>query len=244
MGIYSGHSHVENEEAYQRAIERRIMANRAKSGRRKWFAREADAQRIHDWLFSTGEFAPVKVTDPRCTVFEGDEHGNGYWVDHYEDPKTRMLDCKCRTVNHPLTGFSGGAFLNDMRKAVDEWGGLTPGQHAGVQKALVRAEERLAGREAERSAQMEADRSSAHVGTVGERRDWVLAVSSCIERPGEYGLSYFHVCRDPDGNVVIYSGSHRWERGTTVRCKATIKRHAEREGVAQTWINRLKEKSK
>lgn len=242
MGIYSGSSFVENEEAYNRAIERRIMANRAKSGRRKWFAREADAQRVMDWLFACGEFDVVRVTDPRCTTHY-DEIDKQDWVDHWEDRANPHARCKCTVRAHPLAAMATGAFLRDMRKAIEEWGGLTPGQHAGVQKAMARAVERLAGREAERSEQMELDRASSHVGAVGERRDWELIVGTLSVQDGVYGTSYFHVCRDPEGNVILYSGSRKWERGATVRCKATVKKHATRDGVAQTWISRPKEES-
>ena len=64
------YAHIENEARYQAAIDRRIKANRAKTGRAKWLAAHEDAQTIYDWLFSVGEFdstvlpVPVDVVTP------------------------------------------------------------------------------------------------------------------------------------------------------------------------------------
>jgi len=43
-------NYIENEAAYEAAIERRIKANRAKTGRAKWLAAHADAQDLLDFL--------------------------------------------------------------------------------------------------------------------------------------------------------------------------------------------------
>jgi hypothetical protein len=53
-----------------------------------------------------------------------------------------------------------------------------------------------------------------------------------------YGFSYINICRDADGNVVIYKGTQNWGKGTEVACMATVKDHAVRDGVKQTIIQR------
>lgn len=50
---------IENEEAYERAIERRIRENRIKGGRTRWFAAHDDAGTLYDWLYGIGEFEPT-----------------------------------------------------------------------------------------------------------------------------------------------------------------------------------------
>ena len=56
----------------------------------------------------------------------------------------------------------------------------------------------------------------------------------------QFGYTYINICKDADGNVVVYKGSNRFEEGETVRVKATVKSHEERDGVAQTLIARPK----
>ena len=74
------------------------------------------------------------------------------------------------------------------------------------------------------------------IGTVGERRMFVLSVRHVITMEGIYGTSYLHIMEDADGNVVIYKGTKRYDGIISV--KATVKEHGEREGVKQTKIAR------
>ena len=49
---------------------------------------------------------------------------------------------------------------------------------------------------------------------------------------------YVHICRDQDGNTVIYKGKEIAKKGQTVTLKATVKDHGERDGEKQTVIAR------
>lgn len=82
---------------------------------------------------------------------------------------------------------------------------------------------------------------SVHFGTIGERREVTFEVTFVLRfESGHYGwpASYLTVGRTPEGNVVVYKGSHAWDKGATVTAKWTIKDHDERDGVAQTILAR------
>ena len=134
-----------------------------------------------------------------------------------------------------LMAYDKGGFWASMDDALGKWGSLTAGQEAAVRRIFAQD----AARKAERKA---ADASSAHVGTVGERRDWTLTLQGRFEYEGDFGVTYGHAFKDADGNVVIYKGSNRLqgERGDTLTLKATVKAHTDRDGIAQTMISRPK----
>jgi hypothetical protein len=131
--------------------------------------------------------------------------------------------------------------LLEMRDALDEWGGLTDKQTDLVRRALARAEERLARAAQRREERLEADRAgSAHVGAVGERREFSVLCEKSFSFEGHYGVTYINICRDEAGNVIVYKGSHGLDKGWRFVIKATVKAHNEREGVKQTIIARPK----
>jgi len=91
---------------------------------------------------------------------------------------------------------------------------------------------------------------SQHLGTVGERKGFVgLIVRAIREFPGDYGVRTMIRFEDPDGNILVWwkSGeSDKWiddslENQTSVDITATIKKHDQYQGVAQTIIARTKE---
>ena len=147
--------------------------------------------------------------------------------------------------DHPLTrGMFNGDFgdvLLKMRDAFDEWGGLTDKQTDLVRRALARAEERLVKAQQRREERITAEREgSRHVGAIGERREFTLTVNKVFSFESIYGMTYINICKDVDGNVIVYKGTNSFEEGETVRVKATVKAHEERDGVAQTLIARPK----
>lgn len=142
--------------------------------------------------------------------------------------------------HHPLAFYANGEFLGSIRKALNEWGGLTDGQHAAVAKSYARAQELLASRDAKRAVQLAADAQTSHVGTVGERRDFTLTAERVHSFDGQFGTTYITIFRDGDNNVIVYKGSVAFERGEKVTGKATIKAHEVRDGVPQTIIARPK----
>ena len=227
-------SFIENEARYQAAIERRIQLNRAKTGRAKWLAAHEDAQTLHDWLFNQGEFSDQNwLLDPLCHMEDG-------YPEHRFEVDGRDYRCKCKRVDHPMSFYARGDFLSKMRDAIDNWGGLTDGQHAAVAKSFANAKDKLAGRDAKRAEANAADANTNHVGTVGERQEFELTAERTHSFDGQFGTTYITIFRDADNNIIVYKGSVAFERGEKVRGKATIKAHDMREGVPQTIIARPK----
>jgi hypothetical protein len=83
--------------------------------------------------------------------------------------------------------------------------------------------------------------ASAHFGTIGQRMDVTFVVDFVMTfEPFTYGAgcSYLNVGHTANGNVVVYKGSHGWDKGEEVTAKWTIKAHDYRDGVAQTVLAR------
>jgi hypothetical protein len=202
------HVNPDAEFAYIKAAVARIAGNWVRGNRTRWFAAHSDAQRLQDWLLSSGEFA-------------------GDW-DHHGNHKA-----------HPLAIKGNGGFIDLLRKLaadLDECGGLSDKQTEIVRNALARQEVFVAQRKAKFVA---ADAGSQHIGTVGERTTFELTLNWVKYFEGAFGATYIHGLKDAAGNVVIYKGSKcLGQKGDTVKVKATIKEHGERDGVKQTVISR------
>ena len=225
---------IENEPAYERAIEARIKANKRKGSRARWLAQHEDGQRLIDWLEGAGEFAPHRENDPRCTPRDDCDY-----VDHWEGGAPRYEQCKCRMVSSRVGKLAKSPFLIKMRDQLEEWGSLSDKQTQAVRDSLSRAEGNIIKWDQERAEKLEADRNaSQHVGTVGERRDFDLSVERVFSFESQFGPVYISICRDADQNVVVYKGSKPFERGAQINVKATIKAHDQRDGVNQTLISR------
>lgn len=207
---------IENPAAYARAIDARIKMNRTKGNQQRWIAASPAAQTCIDFLSEGGQFAPVAATT------ECDEDGF------------------TRYKPHPLVEASYGDFYSKMRDSLDQWGRLTEGQERAVLGMIEKAKARIEARAAAKAVEAA---TSAHVGTVGERRDFTLTCQFYTAFEGAYGYVHIHGFKDADGNVFIYKGSNRIaQRGDEVTMKATVKDHSEREGVAQTILSRPKVK--
>ena len=137
-------------------------------------------------------------------------------------------------VQNPVVKAAhGNDFYHAVQDNIMSYGGLTEKQNAAVLAMIARAEEKVAGFAAKRAVEAA---TSKWIGTVGERRTFVLSVRHVVTMDGIYGTSYLHIMEDADKNVVIYKGTKLYEGIVTV--KATIKEHGEREGVKQTKIAR------
>ena len=229
--------HVENESAYIAAAQARYDANRIKGNRKRWMEKYEDAQTLHDWLFGYGEFEDTWQLDPNCTMGE-----DGY-PDHRFELNGEDYRCSCKRVKHRLDFYRHGEFLDKMRDSIDEWGGLTDGQTVAVRKCYQRAQDNSRERAERRLAKIEEDRStSKHVGILSTRREFTLICEKQFQFDGTYGTTYINICRDDEGNVVVYKGSNAFTENVTVTVVATVKAHEVRDGVAQTIIARPKVK--
>lgn len=101
-------------------------------------------------------------------------------------------------------------------------------------------EERAARWEAERVRKIE---ESQHIGQVGDRIELTLKVVHTVSfQVSRYPLivTSVNICETPEGQSVVYKGANCWAKGSTIRVKATVKEHGEREGRKQTIIQRPK----
>jgi hypothetical protein len=131
---------------------------------------------------------------------------------------------------------TGDRFLGSIEAQARDRGTLTEAQEAAALRAIERLE-----------AQALAKAASTHVGTVGERLELVLVVEHTIRLESNLPAFYhaapstIYLCRDAAGNRVVYKGSGSLAaKGETVRCKATVAEHGERNGELQTVVARPK----
>ena len=111
----------------------------------------------------------------------------------------------------------------------------------GIAASIVTAHDRdlARARETARAATV-----SQHFGTVGKRGEYTLTVDRIIplEDTG-YGVSHLVIMVDAAGNRAVWKqsagSSADLEAGSTYRAKATVRRHGEYRGVAQTDLTRL-----
>lgn len=214
MAYDENYSDNATEEKYEAGKRARIAANAFKSGRKSWLAEHADGERLEDFLHSTGEFGYRWVNGPR-----------GY---------VQVMPA----IRFPKGPFAD--FLIGLRKQLAERGKLSPKQTQIVRDALAKAEQFAAERDEKIAAKRAEDATKAHVGVIGERVVLDLKVERVLSFDTQYGVSYVNLCRDAEGNVVVYKGSNRWDVGA-IKVKATIKSHEMREGVPQTLIARPKQ---
>ena len=124
--------------------------------------------------------------------------------------------------------------ITDIVGKLVKYGSVSEKQQAFIGSLLAKIDGRAAV-DAQRAA---AKALSQHVGTVGERRAFNLTVKAVPSFDTDYGTMYVHICRDQDGNTVIYKGKEIAKKGQTVTLKATVKDHGERDGEKQTVIAR------
>jgi len=83
--------------------------------------------------------------------------------------------------------------------------------------------------------------TSHHVGSVGDRIEFVAKKTECITSwETMYGHTFLYKFTDESGNVYVWfaSGAIHERNGITVR--GTVKKHDERDGIKQTVLTRCK----
>jgi len=96
-------------------------------------------------------------------------------------------------------------------------------------------------RENERQAE-KARRVNAHVGTVGERREFVAKYLSCNSFETQFGVMFIGSFDSAEGTLVYKGGSPFWssdlKQGDEIKFVGTVKEHGEYKGWAQTYVSR------
>lgn len=83
--------------------------------------------------------------------------------------------------------------------------------------------------------------SSEFFGKIKKRDVFDLVVDKIIAYAGYIGLSYLHIMHDTDGNKAIWfaSSKSKFEEGSKIKVKATVKNHQVRDGIKQTILTRV-----
>lgn len=161
-------------------------------------------------------------------------------------------------------------FCGKLAESLDKYGKLSLKQVECVEQMMVDDWYRERAKVERKAQRIAADLDKGHVGEVGKRQDFELTVQHVHtyqrERFGYRGgleTVYIYIMRDAAQNIVVYKGTteieqqilwednygafrNRYHMGTPVKAgsivhmKATVKEHGQREGVAQTIVQRPK----
>jgi len=163
------------------------------------------------------------------------------WV--AEDPtRVAMLEAMQPMADFERRRSEDGepGFMGKMLAAVRDWGSLSENQERAVRESLARSAARRVERQAAKVEQAAADAAtSSFVGIVGARSVYSLTVRRTVDFIGNFGPGVVNEMVDVDGNVFVYIGGAKLgDVGQSIKIKATVKRHAERDGVKQTALSR------
>lgn len=80
-----------------------------------------------------------------------------------------------------------------------------------------------------------------HVGEVKKRQDFELTCRKVLSFDSHFGVVNVNIFEDQDGNELVWkSSTYRFDEGSRVTLKATVKEHTEYRGSPQTIITRGK----
>lgn len=118
-------------------------------------------------------------------------------------------------------------------------------RQAGLAASMISAYCRAIEREINRAREAEANKDSEYIGTVGARIELDLTLVSTKHFDNDFGGTDLLIWRDAAGNRIKWwaSGSCGWAPAlnATYHVKATVKDHAEYQGIKETVVNRMQE---
>jgi hypothetical protein len=180
-----------------------------------------------------------------------------------EPPTTDDVNLAVRAIEWARAIEVKSDFDHNLKAIADA--GEVPWKRTGIAAYLITAMKRENERAAERERRIAKTKAAAeerasrseHVGEEGKRMELTLTLRRVIElEPGAYGATWIHKFEDADENEVTWfasnsyvvdyidadgeKGKRPWEAGETLTVKATVKRHTEYKGVAETHVNRVK----
>jgi hypothetical protein len=115
-------------------------------------------------------------------------------------------------------------------------------QHAGLVASMIVFFQKDLVKKIKRENKLDELRKSKHFGEIGKRSTFKVIVEGENTFDSQFahdGLKLYRM-RDMDGNVAVWwTGSGNLEVGKQYEIKATVKRHDEYQGIAQTVFSRV-----
>lgn len=123
-------------------------------------------------------------------------------------------------------------FIQSVRDTITKTGKVTDKQRDAIMTAAKRIEDR---------EQTEAVKTNEHIGTVGERSEFVGTIVRRFSFDNDFGGGYITLIEDADGRCIKHAGNGalpRIMKGTKIRFMAMVKKHDDYQGRKQTIITR------
>lgn len=202
---------VDNEAAYIRGAHARIAANAAKTARKKWVAKHADAERLEQFLYCVGEFK--NKPEITANMYRGDFGGVMISIRDALMDRGTLSDKQTEIVRKSLAKREQWAAERAEQKAKED----AASGHIGA------VDER---------------RSFDLTVTFIASFDGRFGTTYIHGFKDEAGNIVIHKGSPIWVEVEVDTRDRKLEKGDKVRLTATIKEHGEREGVKQTIITR------
>lgn len=197
------------------------------------------AVRLHGWVSkaSSGVRNPAtveRVADLLAAYRRGDKDAPKVTDDDVAAAEAALAWARA------LPAVGGNDYLNNVAAVASRatWGS----KELGIGASILAAWSREVEREVRKAAEAEATSASEAFGTVGERLVLTGTVTGVSFHEGDYGTRALVKILTDEGNVATWwasSPSKAPKVGQKVTGKATVKRHGEFRGVAETTVTRF-----
>jgi hypothetical protein len=157
--------------------------------------------------------------------------------------EAQRIAAEQRTANEAAYHQANATFLDALK-------GLCSGDdqsfwdrvYADLTASLREPSERLVAMVSDEVAKRAVNAESEFVGVEGDKVTLTITVEKIVTLYSDlYGNNYLHLCRDQDGNVIVYKGTaHIGAPGDANTIKATVKAHEIYNDVRQTIVQRPK----
>lgn len=116
------------------------------------------------------------------------------------------------------------------------------GKNLGILCSLLPVAYKAINNIKEQAKRVKEEANSEYVGTVGERKDFVLTFVREAHFDTEFGVTYVYTFKDENGNIFVWKTGNilNLKENDKVTVKGTIKEHNEYKHVKQTVITRCK----
>jgi hypothetical protein len=135
---------------------------------------------------------------------------------------------------------SGSEYADKIALLAHEDNRTVTDREIGLAASIVGSHLRQAQFAAERAARQERARNGSHVGTVGQRGEFILRLVKIRTVYTRFGESRLHRFEAADGGEVVWFATRGdgMAEGSTYKVRATVKQHGEYQGAPTTTINR------